>query len=127
MMSLVLSKLDYGNALLSSLSIDQLYKVQKVENHATEVIFKKEKNDHAMSLLRSLHWSPVKERIDYKMCTISFKCLNNLVPQYLPKLLHLKHINFTRGLRSINVKTLIFIPRINSKSYDRSHVRNSLP
>ena len=31
MVSLVLSKLDYGNALLSDLSLEQLYKLQKVK------------------------------------------------------------------------------------------------
>ena len=63
MMSFVLSKLDCGNALLSSLSSDQPHKLQKVQNHAAKVIFKeKNQNDHVMPLLRSLHWSPVKKK-----------------------------------------------------------------
>ena len=63
MMSFVLSILDYGNALLSSLSSDQPHKLQKVQNHAAKVIFKEKKqNDHVMPLLRSLHWSPVKKK-----------------------------------------------------------------
>ena len=63
MVSLVLSKLNYGNALLSGLSLDQLYKVQKVENHATEVIFKKEKNDHAATEVTALVTCERKNRL----------------------------------------------------------------
>ena len=43
MVSLVLSRLDHGNAMLSGLSLGQLCKLQKVRNHAAEVIFKKKK------------------------------------------------------------------------------------
>ena len=52
MNSLVLSKLDYVNAQLSGLLLDQLYKLQNVQNQATLVIFSKKKNDHAKPLLR---------------------------------------------------------------------------
>ena len=41
--SVVLSKLDCGKVLLTGLSLDQLHKLQKVQNHATKVIFKKKK------------------------------------------------------------------------------------
>ena len=41
MVPLVLSKLDYGNALLYGLSLDQLHKFQNIQNHTTRVIFKK--------------------------------------------------------------------------------------
>ena len=83
MVSLVLSKLDYGNALLSGVSLDQLGKLQRVQNHAAKLVFRKKKNDHVTPLLKSLHWLPVKERIDYKIASLVFKCLNGLAPQYL--------------------------------------------
>ena len=134
MVSLVLSKLDYGNALLSGLSLDQLNKLQKVQNHAAKIIYKKKKNEHVKPLLKSLHWLPVKERIDYKIATIVFKCLNNLAPQYLQELLHLNLSKTSRCLRSTSDKTLLFIPKTNLKSFgDRSfefygpYVWNSLP
>ena len=134
MVFLVLSKLDYDNALLSGLSLDQLHKFQKVQNHAAKVSFKKTKNHHAMPL----HWLPVKERIDYITSTlVVFKCINNSALQFLQELLHLKQNNFfSRDLRSKNDKALFFflIPRSNLKSYgDRSvkyyepHVWTSLP
>ena len=119
MVLLVLSKLDYGNALLSGLSLDQLNKLQKVQNHAAKIIFKKKKTDHVTPLLKSLHWLPVKERIDYKIDCLIFKCLNDLAPQYLRNLLHLKQTS--RHLRSANDKTLLLIPTTKLKSFgDRS-------
>ena len=55
MVSLVLLKLDCANALLSMMSLDQLHNLQKVQNHAAKLIFKKKKNDHVILFLRSLH------------------------------------------------------------------------
>ena len=43
MVSLIFSKVDYGDAVLSGLSLDQLYKLQKVQNYVAEVIFKTNK------------------------------------------------------------------------------------
>ena len=39
MVSVVLFKFDYGNALLSSLSLDQPHNLQKEQNHGAIVIF----------------------------------------------------------------------------------------
>ena len=134
MVSLVLSKLDYGNALLSGLSLEQLHKLQKIQNHAAKIIYRKNKTDHVKPLLKSLHWLPVKERIDYKISMIVYKCLNNLAPHYLQELLQLNQCKISRQLRSTSDKTLLFIPRANFKSFgDRSfqlygpYIWNSLP
>jgi len=45
------------------------------------------KNDHVTSLLRDRHWLPVKQRVEYKLCTIVHRCLYGDAPSYLVDLL----------------------------------------
>jgi len=42
----------------------------------------------ARPLLRSLHWLPVKQRVTYKMATLTFKELSSSTPAYLNDLIH---------------------------------------
>ena len=132
MVSLVLSKIDYCNVLLSGLPDEQLKRLQTVQNYAARIIFMKKKTDHVTPLLIRLHWLPIKARIDYKSATIVFKCLHNLAPQYLADLIHLKPN--PRSLRSSNDTTILAIEKNKSKSYgDRTFeffgtkLWNSLP
>jgi len=43
--------------------------------------------NHVTPLLKDLHWLLVPERITYKLCTLTFRCLNGSAPQYLSELL----------------------------------------
>ena len=45
------------------------------------------KNDHVTSLLRDRHWLPVKQRVEYKLCTIVHRCLYGDAPSYLVDLI----------------------------------------
>ena len=48
----------------------------------------------------TLHWLPVKYRIDFKIAVLVYKCLNNLAPTYLSNLIEL--YSPQRTLRSSN-------------------------
>ena len=37
--------------------------------------------------IRSIHWLPIKERIDFKIVTLIYKCQNNQAPMYLQELI----------------------------------------
>ena len=63
MCSFVLSRLDYCNSLLIDINCDQMYRLQKVQNHAAKVVFGKSRHEHVRPLLKALHWLPVKDRI----------------------------------------------------------------
>ena len=55
MVSFVISKIDYDNALLYGLLLNQLCKLPKVQKYTAEVIFKKYENEIARPPLISSH------------------------------------------------------------------------
>lgn len=127
----VLSRLDYCNSLFSGLTEESLKKLQRVQNHAARLIFKKRKKDHITPLLIDLHWLPIKFRIQHKMATLCYKCLNGSAPKYLSDLIEIYEPS--RSLRSSNQKLL---KEINCKtkkwgnrafSISASRIWNSLP
>ena len=61
--SLVLSKLDYCNSLLSGITAEKLSKLQIAQNNAARLIFRKSKREHASPLLESLRWLLCEKRI----------------------------------------------------------------
>ena len=97
--SLVLSRLDYGNALLLGINKTDLNKLQRLQNWAAKLIFCANKRDHVTPFLKELHWLPVIERINFKVALLVFKCLNNLGPSYLTSMLSL-YSPTRAGLRS---------------------------
>ncbi len=105
-------RLDYCKALLGGCSARLINKLQMVQNTAAGVLTRTRKYDHISPVLSTLHWLPIKHRIDKKIVLITYKALNGLAPQYLSKLL--THYSPPRLLRSQNSGHWI-IPRI-SKS-----------
>ena len=85
--SLILSRLDFSNALLSGLPVSLLDKLQAVQNNAARLVMRKSKHDHVTPLLAHLHWLPVRQRITYKILLLTFKCLHGQAPVYLSELL----------------------------------------
>ncbi len=60
------SWLDYCNALLGGCSGRLINKLQMVQNAAARVITRTRKYDHISPVLPTLHWLPIKHRIDLK-------------------------------------------------------------
>ena len=83
----VSSRLDYCNSLLYGISSTLVGRLQRVQNMAARIITKTKKYDHITPILQTLHWLPIKKRIEYKIYLIIFKCLHNMSPQYLSNLL----------------------------------------
>ncbi len=57
-----------------------------VQNTAARFLTRTRKYDHISSVLLTLHWLPIKQRIDFKILLIPYKALNGLAPQYLSEL-----------------------------------------
>jgi len=102
--SVILSRLDYCNSLYSNISKELVQKLQRAQNYAARVIFHQPARSHVTPILIRLHWLPINARIEYKICTLTFKCLYNLAPKYLASLINRYHP--TRQLRSANANLL---------------------
>ena len=70
--SLVLSRLEYCNSLLSGIPQQLIDKLQKVQNCSAGLIFKTFKCTHVSPLLAKLHWLPIAQRIDYKISSLCY-------------------------------------------------------
>eukprot|EP00919_Chromeraceae_sp_WS-2016_P006951 GHVR01016253.1.p1 GENE.GHVR01016253.1~~GHVR01016253.1.p1 ORF type:complete len:199 (+),score=-3.98 GHVR01016253.1:195-791(+) len=81
--TLVLSRLDYGNALLYRIHENLLARVQRIQNAAARLILHIPPREHITPALVSLHWLPVHQRIQFKIMCLTYHCLNGSAPAYL--------------------------------------------
>ena len=85
--ALVSSRLDYCNSLLSGIAETDLTKLQRILNHLACAVTKSPPLTRSVSLLRSLHWLPVKYRVHFKICLLTYKALHEEQPVYLRSLI----------------------------------------
>ena len=82
----------------SSLSYRLLYgchdylldSLQLTMNNAARMISRIPKSAHITPYLAALHWLPVTSRIEYKLASLSFQCMNGNAPNYLKELISQK-------------------------------------
>ena len=85
--ALVFSRLDYCNAVLAELPATTLAPLQKVLHAAARLVSDLRPHDHVTSTLRGLHWLPIEQRVDYKLCLLVHKALVSHAPAYLTDIL----------------------------------------
>ena len=73
--SIVHSKLDYCNSLYYSLPKSQITRLQQIQNSLARAVVKSPKTCHITTILCSLHWLKITERIDYKLLSLTYKVL----------------------------------------------------
>ena len=121
-LSLCISHIDYCNSLLYGVPQSSLQKLQWVQNMCACLVLRKGKMDSTTSCLRQLHWLPVRQRIQYKILTLTYKSYHQTGPKYLQDLIVKKYPK-CQGLRSTNNEHLLVIPRTKFKTFgDRSFV-----
>jgi len=99
--SLVLTRLDYGNAMLAGLPSSQLNRLQSVMNAAARLVFSARKSEHITPLLHDLHWLQVPQRIEFKLAVHVYRCSHGMAPPYLARELHrVADIDSRQRLRS---------------------------
>ena len=99
--ALVMSHLDYSNAVFVDLPAVTLYPAQRIQNMAAKLILNKSKFDSSTEALHELHWLPIHQRCIFKLCLLVFKSLHDQAPSYLKDLLVKKPIRrFTRSSTS---------------------------
>jgi len=70
---IVAMRLDYCNSLLYGTSSDNIRKLQATQNALARVVCQAARTCSATELRHTLHWLPVKQRIDYKLTVLSYK------------------------------------------------------
>jgi len=106
--SLVLTRVDYCNSVLTGLPLSQLNRLQAVINAAARLILSGRRRDHITPLLVQLHWLRVPERIEYKLCVLVYRCLHGMAPEYLANSFQrVSDVTTRRHLRSAATSQLI--------------------
>ncbi len=85
--TLVLSKLDYCNALLAGLPASSIKPLQLIQNAAARLIFKESKRTHVTPLFINLHWLPIAARMKFKAWMFAYRTTSCSAPLYLNSLL----------------------------------------
>ena len=119
--ALVVSKVDYCITALVGVSIHLLDRLQAVLNAAARLVLSARKFDHITPLLRDLHWLRVPERIQFRLCVLTFRCLHGLGPSYLAdSFTRAADVQSSRRLRSSTTKMLVVPPTRRSSLGDRA-------
>jgi hypothetical protein len=114
--SFVMSQLDYGNSLLTGFTSGRMERLQRVQNCAARLITGTRRCDSNPPHLKSLHWLPIKLRIDFIIDLLCYQCLNGCAPLYLSNLLQLHRPYSSVSLRSSSTQKLA-VPSSHTKTY----------
>ncbi len=116
--ALVISRLDYCNALLAGLPSNTIKPLQMIQNAAARLVFNEPKRAHVTPLFVSLHWLPVAARIQFKTLMLAYRPTTGSAPTYFHSLLRI-YIP-SRSLRSASERRLVVPSQRGSKSLSRT-------
>ena len=110
----MISRIDYCNCLLAVAPQYQLNRLQAVMNSAGRLICGLNKFDRISRVLRDrLHWLPLPQQIQYKLCLLVYKALHGLAPRYLADFCQpVSSISARSGLRSSRRGDLVIVSTV---------------
>ena len=91
-------------------------KLQRVQNMAAKVVLKRGKYTSLKASLQSLHWLPIRSRINFKIAVLVYKCLHGEALVYLQNIL-ITYISKREGLRSGTIVDRFIVPRTEKKIF----------
>ena len=142
--AVVITHLDYCNAIFHGLSATLTNRLQRIQNNAARLILRVGRREHIRRHLAALHWLPIPQRSTHKIACIVYRslcrcssrphpltCPHGVAPQYLSSLL--KIYVPSRSLRSQSSLSLV-VPPIKTVTYGEASfswaaptIWNSLP
>ena len=115
--ALVSSRLDYCNSFLCGIADIDLSRLQRVQNQLARLVTKSPPFNRSIPLLRSVHWLPVRFRIDFKINLLTYKTLREKQLVYLHSMLAASIPS--RSLRS-NDDNSLSVPRVKTNTGARA-------
>ncbi len=116
--ALVLSRLDYCNALLAGLPASSIKPLQLIQNAAARLIFNEPIRMHVTPLFINLHWLLIAARINFKALMFAYKTTTGSAPLYLNSLLQ-TYVS-SRSLRSASEWRIIVPSQRGTKSLSQT-------
>ncbi len=116
--ALVISRLDYCNAILDGLPSNTIKPLQIIQNAAARLVFNEPKRANVTPHFISLHWLPVAARIQFKTLMLAYRTTTGSAPTYFHSLLRI--YTPSRSLRSASERRLVVPSQRGSKSLSRT-------
>ncbi len=85
--ALVISRLDYCNALLAGLPSNTIKPLQMIQNAVARLVFNETKRAHVTPLFIFLYWLPVVARIKFKTLMLAYRTAIGSAPTYFHSLI----------------------------------------
>ena len=119
--SYVQSKIDYGLSIWGCTTEFNLDRIQRIQNLLARIIYNNFDyiNSRGIDMVRSLKLQTIRERRDYFLCTLMFKCIHGLAPHYLCNdvTMHVDiHGYDTRSAENMD----LYLPSCSKEIYKRS-------
>ena len=103
-----------------------LNKYQTIQNICAKIVLNKPKYSSYNEALKTLHWLPIWQWIQYKILTLMFKCMHNMAPGYLQEFITIKQ-NARENMRSNNKGTILKIPKVKRETFAAKVFSHSAP
>jgi len=96
-------------------------RLQAVINAAARLVLRVKKFDHISTAIQDeLQWLRIGERINFKLCILMHKCLNNCAPRYLAESIRPLSDDPNRSRLRSSKSADVTIPRTKTKMGDRA-------
>ena len=75
--------LDYINSILYGFPDNSLYSLQKIRNTAARILARLHRFSHISTTLFDLHWLPIRYRMMFKICILTYEAYHRTAPSYI--------------------------------------------
>ena len=118
--ALILSRVDYCNAVLAGLPAVTLKPLQRVLNAAARLVAGLGRYDHITEVMKSLHWLPVAYRIKFKLCLLMHAVVNGQCPAYIDDIVTPTSTFSGRANSRSTAMRVYDVPRVRTKFGERA-------